>query len=126
MTVITAEINYPTLVEKFAKFLCAELDISPTRVAIVPYEVNDGTLGLCLDIQEDEFIIFVKEEGQNIGQICNTIAHEMVHVKQFLKENLNHWIHISSNIPYLDRWYEKEAFLKSIPLVEKFAETLRK
>lgn len=126
MTVITVEINYSKFLEQFAQFLCVELDIQPAKVTIVPYEIDDGTLGLCLDETEDEFLIFVKEKDRDIGCICTTIAHEMIHVKQILKENLNHWLHTCTHIPYLERWWEKEAYTYSVPLVEKFAKTLKK
>jgi hypothetical protein len=126
MTVIQAEVDNPYFVEKFARFLCSELDIRPAKVTIVPYEPNDGILGLCLDETEDEFVVFVKEKGRDIGCICTTIAHEMIHVKQLLKENLNHWLHTCGDTPYHERWWEVEAHNGSVPLVEKYAGTLGK
>jgi hypothetical protein len=121
MTVIHAEVDYPSFIEKFARFLCDELQIRPAKVTIVPYELDDGILGLCLDESDDEFIVFVKEKDRDIGCICTTIAHEMIHVKQFLKENLNHWLNTCRDTPYHKRWWEVEARLDSVPLVEKFA-----
>lgn len=126
MTVIKVETSYPKFLEQFAQFLCVELDIKPAKITIVPYEMDDGTLGLCLDESEDEFLVFVKEKGRDIGGMCTTIAHEMIHVKQFLKDNLNHWIHTCWDTPYHKRWWEVEAYTDSIPLVEKFAKTLKK
>jgi hypothetical protein len=126
MTIINAEIGNPKLVEKFTDFLCHELDIRPLKVTIASYEPDDGTLGLCIDESEDEFILLVKEKGRDIGCVFNTIAHEMIHVKQFLKENLNHWIHTCWETPYHERWWEVEAYSESVPLVEKFAKTLKK
>jgi len=126
MTVIHTEVDAPVFVEKFARFLCDELQIRPAKVTIVPYEQNDGILGLCLDESDDEFIVFVKEKDRDIGCVCTTIAHEMIHVKQFLKENLNHWIHTCWDTPYHKRWWEIEAYKNAVPLVEKFASTLKK
>ena len=126
MTIIQTEVDNPLFVEKFAQFLCSELDIKPAKITIVPYEPNDDTLGLCLDETEDEFLVFVKEKGRDIGCIFATIAHEMIHVKQFLKENLNHWIHTCWDTPYHERWWEVEARSESISLVEKYAKTLNK
>lgn len=126
MTIIQTAVSNPSLVEKFTKFLCQELDIRPSRVTVVPYELDDDILGLCLDESDDEFIVFVKEKGRNIGEICTTIAHEMIHVKQHMKENLNWFLDHRKDIPYLDRWWEKEAFSGAVPLVEKFAKTLKK
>jgi hypothetical protein len=126
MTIIDTVISNPKLVENFAVFLCRELDIMPLKVTIAPYELDDGILGLCLDESDDEFIVFVKEQDRNIGQIFTTIAHEMVHVKQYMKENLGWFLNNRKDIPYLDRWWEVEAYSNAVPLVEKFTETLKK
>jgi hypothetical protein len=125
MTKITVEIANPNLVEKFIKFLCSELNIAPDLIGIVPHEIEDGNLGMCLDLSETKFAIFVREEDRNIGQVFVTIAHEMIHVKQYMKENLNEFLANCSAIPYLDRWWEKEAFGNAVPLVEKFTKTLK-
>lgn len=125
MTIIQTSVSNPLFVEKLTKFLCEELDIRPSKVTVVPYEVEDGILGLCLDESDDEFIVFVKEQGRNIGEICTTIAHEMIHVKQHMKENLDWFLHHHKDVPYFDRWWEKEAFSGAVPLVEKFAKTLK-
>ena len=118
-------VSHPALVEKFAKFLCEELGIFPKRLTIAAYEIDEDTLGMCIDESEDEFLVLVKERDRDIGQIFNTIAHEMIHVKQYMKENLGWFMDNRSDIPYMERWWEKEAFSNSIPLVEKFAKTLK-
>lgn len=117
-------VSHPNLVEKFAKFLCEELSIQPKRITIAAYEIDEDTLGMCIDESEDEFIILVKEANRDIGQVFNTIAHEMIHVKQYMKENLGWFLNNRSDIPYRERWWEVEAYSGSIPLVEKFAKTL--
>jgi hypothetical protein len=126
MTVIQAEVDGPVFVEKFARFLCDELQIRPAKVTIVPYGLNDGTLGLCLDESDDEFIVFVKEKDRDIGCICTTIAHEMIHVKQHMTQELGRLLDEQSHVPYKDRWWEKEAYENAVPLVEKFVKTLKK
>lgn len=124
MTVIETAVTYPGVVEKLAKFICEELGVFPRRLTIASYDVDEEVLGLCIDESEDEFIILVKENGRDIAQICNTIAHEMIHVKQYMKENLGWFLDNRSDIPYSERWWEKEAFGNSVALVEKFAKTL--
>ncbi len=123
--IIKADISNPTLVKNFVSFLCVELDVYPSSIMIADCELENGTLGLCLDQSDDEFIILVKEKNRNIGEIFTTIAHEMIHVKQYMKENLSHWLHTRNDIPYLERWWEKEAFGNAVPLVEKFTKTLK-
>ena len=124
MTLIRTAINYAPLVERFAKFLCVELEVYPKAITIASYEPDDNTLGLCLDESDDEFIILVKDTGRDIGQVFVTIAHEMVHVKQYMKENLGWFLDNHNDIPYMERWWEKEAFSSAGPLVEKFTKNL--
>jgi len=121
---IEVQMKDSRLVEKFTKFLCHELDVFPCRITVASHEADDGNLGLCIDETEDEFIILVKESNRNIGEVFTTIAHEMIHVKQYIKENLSWFLANRSNIPYMERWWEKEAFAGAVPLVEKFAKTL--
>lgn len=126
MTNIQVQISYSHLAKRFVEFLCKELSVFPKKLVVAPYEVHDGVLGLCIDESEEEFVILVKEEDRDIAQVFNTIAHEMIHVKQHMKENLGWFLDNRSDIPYLERWWEKEAFSMAVPLVEKFAKTLQK
>jgi hypothetical protein len=121
---IEVQLKDDRMVEKFAKFLCHELGVFPGRITIASHEAEDGNLGLCIDESEDEFIILVKEGNRNIGEVFTTIAHEIIHVKQYMKENLSWFLANRSHIPYMERWWEKEAFTGAVPLVEKFAKTL--
>jgi hypothetical protein len=125
VTSIKTELKHAELVEKFTRFLCHELDVFPHQITIAAYEVDDSTYGLCIDESENEFLILVKQEGRDIGQVFTTIAHEMIHVKQYVKENLAWFLHNRNHIPYMERWWEKEAFSFAVPLVEKFAKTLK-
>lgn len=125
MIVDATSMVHPTLTEDLVRFLCLELDIAPSRVTIASYEEEDNILGLCLDESDSEFIVLVKEQGRNIGEICTTVAHEMIHVKQYMKENLGWFLDNRRGIPYLERWWEKEAFGNAVPLVEKFTKTLK-
>jgi uncharacterized protein YjaZ len=114
----------PDLVEKFVHFLCAEFSISPISLTIDKYDMDDGTKGMCIDETNDDFIILVKEANRDIVQILNTIAHEMVHVKQYMKENLGNLLDLHSDIPYNERWWEIEAYSMSALLLEKFVKVL--
>jgi hypothetical protein len=122
---LETEIKNGSLVKVFVEFLCKELNILPKQIVIAPYDSDDGTLGVCIDESEDEFIILVKETNRNIGQIFNTVAHEMIHVKQYMKENLGQLMYTCSEIPYMDRWWEQEAYSKSTILLEKFTDLLQ-
>lgn len=121
---LTTEITNASLVQKFVLWLCKELQIQPDSISIHGEDELDGVYGLCMDVSESEFVILVKTSKRNIGEIFTTIAHEMIHVKQYMKENLGHWMDNCQDIPYLQRWWEVEAFTESVPLVEKFAKEL--
>jgi hypothetical protein len=121
---LTTEITHAGLVHKFVLWLCQELQVFPDSISIHGEDDLDGVYGLCMDVTESEFVILVKTGKRNIGEIFTTIAHEMIHVKQYMKENLGHWMDSCSDIPYKERWWEVEAFAESIPLVEKFAKEL--
>jgi hypothetical protein len=119
---IHTDISCPSLVERFTEFLCKELSINPTKITIASFHCKEN-LGLCIDETQTDFLILVREKDRNIGEIFTTIAHEMIHVKQYMKENLGWFLDNRSHIPYLERWWEREAFANAVPLVEKFART---
>ena len=115
--------SYERLVDPFVKFLCDELRVAPREVTIVSEDVEDG-LGLCIDVEPDSFLILVKESGRRVDQVLTTIAHEMIHVKQYMTQELGRLLDEQKDVPYMDRWWEKEAYEKAVPLVEKFAKNL--
>lgn len=119
---IETSISHQAVVRSFVKFLCKELDIQPKRITVAEWEeLESNVLGLCIDESEDEFIILVREESRNLQDMFVTIAHEMIHVKQYMKQYLGWFLDNYGDIPYRERWWEKEAFDKSVPLVVKFA-----
>ena len=122
---LTTEVPNPKLTQRFVLWLCQELQVSPDSISVHGEDHIDGDVnGLCIDISDTEYAILVKIGERDIGQVFCTIAHEMVHVKQYMKENLGHWMDNCHDIPYMQRWWEVEAFSKSVPLVEKFAKEL--
>ena len=119
---IETSISHPAVVKSFVRFLCKELDINPKRITIAEWEdLESNVLGLCIDESEDEFIILVKEESRDLQDVLITIAHEMIHVKQHIKQDLGWFLDNCGHIPYQERWWEKEAFRKSIFLLVKFS-----
>lgn len=113
----------PTLTQKFVLWLCDELCIQPDAVSVYG-EPDMDVCGLCMDDSDTEFTILVKTGSRNVGEIFNTIAHEMIHVKQYMQQGLGQLLDNCSHIPYMQRWWEIEAFGQSGPLVEKFAKGL--
>lgn len=122
---LNIEVPNPILAHQFVLWLCEELQVHPDTICVYGEdELDGGIYGLCMDDSKSEFTILVKTGKRTITEIFNTIAHEMIHVKQYMKENLGHWLDTRSDIPYTLRWWEVEAFSKSVILVEKFARTL--
>lgn len=122
---LTTHLNgrYDRLVNEFVKFLCKELCILPRSITIVGYDL-DQDFGLCFDDNDGEYTILVKESDRNMGQVFTTIAHEMIHVKQYMTQELGRLLDEQQDTPYEQRWWEKEAFENAVPLVEKFAKNL--
>lgn len=79
--------------------------------------------GLCESLDKRSFVIDVALYGNWLG----TLAHELVHVKQFvrgeLNESLTHWKNKNySKAEYWDQPWEKEARRLQTKLVEVFME----
>lgn len=132
MTTIESAILHPDLpvfssvVETFVTFLCNKLSVFPRKITVAPYELDDGILGVCIDETKEDFILLVKQNERNLTEVFVTIAHEMVHVKQHIKENLGWFLDNHSHIPYHERWWELEANKKSVSLVEQFVDLLKR
>lgn len=123
MTEVDIDISNEKLVKQFLFFLMRELAIAPKKVGVVSCDLGEeGCVGMCLDSVEGEntYLILVDETDRNITQVFVTIAHEMVHVKQYMNENLGWFLDNRTDIPYHTRWWEIEAFEKSVELVKQF------
>jgi|GEM_PF-2499236 len=119
---IIIELNneYIQLAKRFVKFLCKELCILPRNILIANCDVN-GSNGMCIDESNGSYMILVKQTDRNVGEIFTTIAHEMIHVKQYMTQDLGTLLDEYKTVPYLDRWWEQEAFDNSVSFVEKFS-----
>jgi len=115
--------SYDHLVNLFVRFLCDELCVYPCEITIVSEDIESG-LGLCFDIEPNKFLILVKESGRRVDQVLTTIAHEMIHVKQYMTQELGRLLDEQKDVPYEERWWEKEAYTNAVPLVEKFVKKI--
>jgi len=71
----------------------------------------------------DDYMIVLKVQD-NEGRMIQTLAHEMVHVKQYLKDNLAD--HFTYDIPYMERWWEVEAYEKETELMQDLLANIEK
>ena len=115
--------KYDRLVSEFVQFLCDELGVRPRKIDVVGTDLFEN-LGMCLDVEDESYLIFVKETGRRIDQIFITIAHEMIHVKQYMTQELGRLLDEQRQVPYEERWWEQEAYERAVPLLKKFAKNL--
>jgi hypothetical protein len=98
---------------------CSALDIQKPNLHIF----TDSTIspnGACYRNSDDDFMIVLKERDH--GDMMVTLAHEMVHVKQYLLDGLSDkW---DSSIPYMERWWEQEAYEKEVELTKLLIEAV--
>ena len=77
--------------------------------------------GSCHQNSQDEYCIFLKE--REFGHMLVTLAHELTHVKQYIKDNLAECYETVT--PYNDRWWEREAFEMESFLAQKMIEKVK-
>lgn len=76
---------------------------------------------MCFDMDVGHYMILIKTHNRNLTQIYTTLAHELVHVKQYMYDNLGYLLD-SHKPPYNERWWEKEANSKAEELILKFVQ----
>lgn len=118
MLTIEGNLN-SSFVKNAVHFFCDILKISVPNIHIF----TDSTIspnGACYRNSDDDFMIVLKE--RDYGQMIVTLAHELVHVKQYLKDGLSDkW---DSSIPYMERWWEQEAYEKEVELTKLLIEAV--
>lgn len=78
-----------------------------------------------------EFTGCAFNHGRNIASVLTTIAHELIHVKQFVFDGLeeayklNHKAPTKNRVPYSSTWWEKEAYGRQEELVMAFIESIK-
>ena len=119
---ITIKVNnsYDKLIYSFVEFLCKELSIHPRSLSIDSCDLEES-FGICFDEDDETYTILVKEKNRKIESVFVTIAHEMIHVKQYMLDDLGKLLDECADIPYEQRWWEIEARTKSLNLLEKFS-----
>jgi len=106
--------NLSSNLEELVRFTCDYLGIQPRSLEVDVLEVT-GYQGMCIDLETDSFLILVKNhEGQH-----ETLAHELVHVKQYMKQDLGSLLGTEE---YETSWWEQEARSLSKQIMEKFNE----
>ena len=98
---------------KVVNFFCDALGIHvPNLHIFVDDTIN--VAGACYQNSHDDYLIALRQ--QDYGQMIVTLAHELVHVKQYVLDGLDQkW---DTTIPYRERWWEVEAYEKEVELTK--------
>jgi hypothetical protein len=96
------------------------LEIKLPNLSIYIDDTMEQT-GQCYQNSDDDYMIFLKAREE--GNMIQTLAHEMVHVKQFLKDDLAS--HFCFDVPYSERWWEIEAYSKEKDLMKDLIQKVK-
>lgn len=101
-------------IQDAVKLFCIALEIKMPTILIYTDETIKPN-GVCYRNDETEFMILLKD-GRSDAETMITLAHELVHVKQYLVDDLSN--KFDDSIPYMERWWEQEAFELEVALTE--------
>ena len=104
---------------KVVRFFCDALEVDVPNLHIFV----DDTIriaGACYQNDHDDYLIALKQ--QDLGQMIVTLAHELVHVKQYMIDGL--YKTFDATIPYRERWWEVEAYEKEVELTKLLIEAV--
>lgn len=106
-------------VTSIAEYVCEKFGIEPMVEINLREMRGDSNYGYCCDLEDGEYEIEVKR-GLPLRTLLTTVAHEMVHVKQYETGQLTQTNEI--NIDYWDRPSEIEAHGRETGLFIRWAE----
>jgi hypothetical protein len=101
-----------------ATFVCQKFGISPSIEINFRRMTNDANYGYACHLEDNEYEIDVKR-SLPMREMLTTLAHELVHVKQYVKDEMPDCI---SEGDYWDRPHEIEAHGRELGLFIRWAE----
>ena len=102
----------------FAYRVLSALEVTEGEVTIIGSKSVDGEMGgFCgTDTDYDDIIIEIAKEDFTDEELRCHLAHELVHAKQYIKQELSEdgrlWYGKEYNVPYYELPWEKEAYSK--------------
>jgi hypothetical protein len=106
---------------KCVQFFCSQLGIDVPKFLHIFVDETIKVNGAVYQNAADDYLMVLK--GQEDGQMIVTLAHELTHVKQFIKNNLAD--EFTNDIPYMERWWEIEAYKMEEVLIKALIEKLQ-
>jgi hypothetical protein len=97
-------------------YACRLLGISPSVIEIDDLSV-EGVNGMCIDLSQDEFLILLRDHDCTM----RTLVHELVHTKQYMKQDLGKHLDARSE-EYDAAWWEVEARNLTKQIMESYNE----
>ena len=76
----------------------------------------------CYDTDDRSFNIRIKK-GLSVEDLQKAVFHEFTHIKQHVKKEYDLFAINNNNVAYLDRPYEKEAFILQEELLNEYTTT---
>ena len=102
-----------------AEFVCQKFDIEPTVEIQIRAMGGDDNYGYCCNLEDNEYEIEVKRDLK-LRTLLTTIAHEMIHVKQYTQGTMDH--KTEADMDYWDRPSEIEAHGREIGVFIRWCE----
>lgn len=102
-----------------AEFVCNKFNINPDVEISFRRLTNDRSLGGCVRVDANEYEIDIKR-SLRLRDLLTTLAHELVHVKQYELGQLNHCA--EEEFDYWDKPSEIEAHGRETGLFVTWAE----
>ena len=121
--IVTRSVKRKFVLETASQFLRKELKLEKSKYALTIYNApglrkREGFNGICSKMGEHEITIIV-DGALGEGDLVQCIAHEMVHVKQIAKGQLQldskqrqTWLGQRVSKEYHERPWEQEAFAR--------------
>jgi hypothetical protein len=102
-----------------ASYVCNKFNITPTIEINFRRMSNDTSYGYCTQLEDNEYDVDIKRTLR-LRDMLSTLAHEMVHVKQYELGELTQTN--EESIPYWDKPSEIEAHGRECGLFIQWAE----
>ena len=113
--------NQRKYAESMALYVCRKFGMTPSIEINFRCMSNDENYGYCCDLEDNEYEIDIKR-SLRMRDMLITLAHEMVHVKQYVKGEMPEDITTGD---YWDRPHEIEAHGRETGLFIRWCEKER-
>jgi len=121
--IVTRSVKRKLMLDLASQFLRKELKLEKSKYALTIYNSpglrkREGFNGVCSEVADHDIVIMI-DGGLGEADLVQCLAHEMVHVKQIAKGQLQldsksnqTWLGQRVNTVYHERPWEQEAFAR--------------